>query len=259
MEPRQHIIFTSAFELLACSSSQQKNHEPARRSPADDDYNHYSPPNMNFETNHHHRPPAITDLSFSFALKPDQVKAVETWISNQCRGSVIYGSGIGKTEIAFECARRLAVLDRANRRRFNVLLLVPRKVLVQQNYDRLVRYKVSPERLGRYFGEEKQINEITIATYHSALANPGIVRRADRVIFDEVHLARGAFGRIIFDSIISENHGKALLGLTATIDKNDPRNVAIIGLLPPVRKYLIKMRFLTKDWQGQSYFPSMYR
>ncbi len=167
-------------------------------------------------------------------------------MSNRCRGSVIYGSGTGKTEIAFECARRSADLNfgRANRH-FNVLLLVPRKVLIQQNYDRLVRYRVSPEKLGRYFGEEKQINEIMIATYHSTLANLGIVRRADMVIFDEVHLARGAFGRI-FDSINNEKRNKALLGLTATIDENDPRNAAILSLLPPVRKYLIKDAVLDK-------------
>jgi superfamily II DNA or RNA helicase len=243
LEPRQQqIVFTSAFELLADSAQKSRSlsNRPIRHDPNEDNY---FPPRANFEIGYR---PAITDLSFPFALKPDQVKAVEAWMSNRCRGSVIYGSGTGKTEIAFECARRSADLNfgRANRH-FNVLLLVPRKVLIQQNYDRLVRYRVSPEKLGRYFGEEKQINEIMIATYHSTLANLGIVRRADMVIFDEVHLARGAFGRI-FDSINNEKRNKALLGLTATIDENDPRNAAILSLLPPVRKYLIKDAVLDK-------------
>jgi superfamily II DNA or RNA helicase len=184
---------------------------------------------------------AIRDLRFPFVLKPDQNKAVEAWLANKCRGSIIYGSGTGKTEIAFECARRVAEANMQgdrNRQCFNIVLLVPRIVLVEQNYGRLVRYRVPAERTGKYFGEEKQIREITICTYHSALANLEVVRRADMIIFDEVHLARGAFGKIF--SAASEGKQKALLGLTATIDENDPKVASIISILPPVRKYLIK-------------------
>src|SRR5919109_5016094 len=54
-------------------------------------------------------PPAILNLRFPFELKPDQVRAVEAWLANHCRGSIIYGSGTGKTEIAFECAKRAVV------------------------------------------------------------------------------------------------------------------------------------------------------
>ena len=60
-------------------------------------------------------------------------------------------------------------------------------------------------KIGRYFGEQKEIREITISTYHSAVANLDIVKRADMVILDEVHLASAtaqSFSRI-FD-IISE-------------------------------------------------------
>jgi superfamily II DNA or RNA helicase len=50
--------------------------------------------------------PAILDLQFPFELKPDQLNAVDAWLLNKSRGSIIYSSGTGKTEIAFECARR---------------------------------------------------------------------------------------------------------------------------------------------------------
>jgi len=33
---------------------------------------------------------------------------VDAWISSGLGGSIIYSSGTGKTEIAFECARRAA-------------------------------------------------------------------------------------------------------------------------------------------------------
>jgi superfamily II DNA or RNA helicase len=53
--------------------------------------------------------PAITLLQFPFLLKNDQIEAVEAWINNNYRGTVLYSTGTGKTEIAFECARRLVI------------------------------------------------------------------------------------------------------------------------------------------------------
>ncbi len=211
-------------------------------------------------------PPAILNLRFPFELKPDQVRAVEAWLANQCRGSIIYGSGTGKTEIALECAKRAVATKRSSSTRgkdsitcnydesdssttiqgsFNILILVPRIVLVEQNYKRLVSYGIPPEKIGRYFGEQKEIREITISTFHSAIHNNkrnlDIIRRANMVVFDEVHLVSAtarAFGKI-FDEV-AEDKDKALLGLTATIDEHDPANSTIMALLPPVRKYLIR-------------------
>ena len=107
-------------------------------------------------------------------------------------------------------------------------MLVPRIVLVEQNYKRLVSYGIPPEKIGRYFGEQKEIREITISTYHSVIDNNkrdlDIIRKANMVVFDEVHLASAtarAFGRI-FD-VVAEDKEKALLGLTATIDEHDQR------------------------------------
>jgi superfamily II DNA or RNA helicase len=160
---------------------------------------------------------------------------------------VIYGSGTGKTEIAFECARRLAELrtkDDKSRKRFAILFLVPRIVLVEQNYNRLIKYHIPRENVGKFFGEEKQLNEITIATYHSALANLAVLKYADMIIFDEVHLVRGAFSRI-FDAI-RKSPDIALLGLTATIDEQDSRNATILSFLPPVRRYLIRDAVIDK-------------
>lgn len=52
--------------------------------------------------------PSISLLEFPFALKEDQVAAVEAWMANNYRGTILYSTGTGKTEIAFECAKRLA-------------------------------------------------------------------------------------------------------------------------------------------------------
>ncbi|HKU83397.1 MAG TPA: DEAD/DEAH box helicase family protein [Candidatus Nitrosocosmicus sp.] len=51
--------------------------------------------------------PSIFSLKFPFKLKDDQIEAVNAWIENNNRGTILYSTGTGKTEIAFECARRL--------------------------------------------------------------------------------------------------------------------------------------------------------
>ena len=51
--------------------------------------------------------PSISSLKFPFSLKDDQLAAVNAWMENNNRGTILYSTGTGKTEIAFECARRL--------------------------------------------------------------------------------------------------------------------------------------------------------
>jgi superfamily II DNA or RNA helicase len=133
--------------------------------------------------------PCILNLKFPFKLTKDQSEAVEAWVSNKCRGSIIYSTGTGKTEIAFECAKRRAEekLHHSNVSRSSLnnndstchynsiipslLFLVPRIVLVEQNFKRLLSYHVSKESIGVYFGERKEIREITISTYQSIINN----------------------------------------------------------------------------------------
>ena len=52
--------------------------------------------------------PAISYLKFPFCLKKDQIDAAHVWVTNGFRGTILYSSGTGKTEIAFECARSAA-------------------------------------------------------------------------------------------------------------------------------------------------------
>src|SRR5215210_1261857 len=94
------------------------------------------------------KPPAIFYLKFPFSLKNDQLEAVHAWVANGFRGTVVYSSGTGKTEIAFECARRaapaasvFATADKAYASpdcssSFSILYLVPRIVLIEQNFRR---------------------------------------------------------------------------------------------------------------------------
>jgi superfamily II DNA or RNA helicase len=206
-------------------------------------------------------PPIITAISllkFPFKLTNDQTEAVDAWITNAYRGLIIYSTGTGKTEIAFECAKRAfealahkkedtnvstnSNSNTSNDTSFNILFLVPRIVLLQQNVERLIRYGIPQEKIGVYFGERKEAREITIGTYHSVINNVGLLTNSKMVIFDEVHLVSDTTTalRKVFDIVTAADPKKPLLGLTATIDEQDPRYNTILSLLPPVKRYMIR-------------------
>jgi superfamily II DNA or RNA helicase len=195
---------------------------------------------------------AISCLKLPFYLKGHQLQAVDAWMSSGMRGSIIYSSGTGKTEIAFECARRAAAVFTKNNpkaggesitcRKFDILFIVPRIVLINQNFKRLIDYKIPKEKIGVYFGEKKEVNkEIIISTYQSVLYSPALIRSSKMVVFDEVHLVSDTARVLsrIFDVVV-EDHTKALLGLTATINVNDPKFNTIATVLPPIKKYMLK-------------------
>jgi len=199
---------------------------------------------------------AISLLKFPFFLTKDQVEAVEAWIENDFKGTILYSTGTGKTEIAFECAkRRVASIitqhsssiassssNPQNTNTFTILILVPRIILIEQNIKRLLSYGIPRENIGSYFGERKEVREITVATYQSIIRNLDIIRKSNMVIFDEVHLVSDSAKvfRNIFNAV-SEDPKKALLGLTATLDETDLNKYrTILTLLPPVKRYQIK-------------------
>lgn len=200
--------------------------------------------------------PAISCLKFPFRLKDDQFDAVSAWLNNNCKGSIIFSTGTGKTEIAFECARRMAASGILPRRlnsieihsleltsldEFRILYLVPRIVLINQNVERLLKYGLSAEKVGVYFGERKEIREITVCTYQSVINNLDLIRHANLVILDEIHLISETaieFSKIFW--AISEDPSRGILGLTATIDEKDPKYSTILTLAPPVKKYMIR-------------------
>jgi superfamily II DNA or RNA helicase len=119
--------------------------------------------------------------------------------------------------------------------------------LVEQNFKRLLSYQIPKESIGVYFGERKEIREITISTYQSIINKLELIRNSNMIIFDEMHLLTDSAItlRKIFDLLQEEdnsanNNKKALLGLTATIDEQHPNYNTVIMLLPPVKKYMIR-------------------
>ena len=191
---------------------------------------------------------AILNLKFPFNLTKDQEEAVAAWISNKYKGSIIYSTGTGKTEIAFECAKRAATnnsitfgVKNNTIHAFKILFLVPRIILIEQNTERLIKYNINKDSIGTYFGEKKNEREITISTYQSVINNHFLIRNSDMIILDEVHfISNTAFSYTKLFKIIKEDCNKMILGLTATINELDPKYHDIIDTIPPVKKYLIQ-------------------
>lgn len=182
-------------------------------------------------------------LKFPFDLKKDQREAVDEWINKKGKGSIIYSTGTGKTEIAFECAKKMAslIVEQNPQIVFKILFLVPRIILIEQNINRLAKYGIKKENIGVYYGEKKDIKEITFSTYQSIIKNFDLVKQSDMIILDEMHMVSETakkFSRI-FD-ILQANPDKLILGLTATINENDLRYSKIMNLIPPIKKYMIK-------------------
>lgn len=181
---------------------------------------------------------SISRLVFPFDLKPDQLDAVTAWVKNNFRGTIIYSTGTGKTEIAFECARYAATLSQNNN--YSVLFLVPRIVLIDQNIHRLTKYGIPRECIGVYYGSKKYITDLVISTYQSIIHNHELIRKSNIIIFDEVHLISNTatkFNSVL--DIVSNDKTKHLLGLTATINENDDRYTKIFSLMPPTKRYII--------------------
>ncbi len=192
-------------------------------------------------------PPAILNLKFPFDLTIDQEDAVTAWIKHRYKGSIIYSTGTGKTEIAFECARRAAIniskkIEKKNKlEQLKILFLVPRIILIEQNIERLLKYNIDKEYIGSYFGEKKNEREITISTYQSAINNHFLIKNSNMVILDEVHfVSNTAFSYTRLFNIMKEDPNRMILGLTATINELDPKYQEIIETIPPIKKYLIK-------------------
>jgi superfamily II DNA or RNA helicase len=131
-----------------------------------------------------------------------QLAALEAWDKAERRGSIVLPTGAGKTFVAVQAIQHI------NR---SVVIVAPTIDLLHQWYARLVNaFQIE---IGVYYGGEKNIQSLTVTTYHSAgdlIANYGNTFKL--IIFDEVHhLPAPSWGET---ALMSPSPFR--LGLTAT-------------------------------------------
>lgn len=131
-----------------------------------------------------------------------QLEAIQAWEQAERRGSIVLPTGAGKTFVAIQA------IHRADR---SAAVIAPTIDLLHQWYARLSN--AFQTEVGVYYGGEKRLTPLTVATYHSAgdlIAYYGAQFKL--IIFDEAHhLPAPSWGEVALMSPAPYR-----LGLTAT-------------------------------------------
>jgi superfamily II DNA or RNA helicase len=106
-----------------------------------------------------------------------QAQALQAWLAAGRWGSVVLPTGAGKTYLALQAIAHTQV---------STLVVVPTLDLLHQWYACLVNAFGIP--IGVWYGQEKQIEPITVTTYPSAWAQAETLgNRFKLLVFDEIH------------------------------------------------------------------------
>jgi superfamily II DNA or RNA helicase len=110
--------------------------------------------------------------------RPYQREAVDRWRASGARGTVVLPTGAGKTLVA------LLAIDAL---RTGACIVVPTRALVAQWFTQLAD-AFGVDRVGAYYGDEKEVRALTVTTYHSAFT---LLERwgpqFPLLVLDEVH------------------------------------------------------------------------
>jgi DNA excision repair protein ERCC-3 len=163
-------------------------------------------------------------------LRPYQRQAVDIF-SDGGSGVVVLPCGAGKTLVG---AGAMAAT------KTTTLILVTNTVSARQWRDELLkRTSLTPEEIGEYSGQSKEIKPVTIATYQiltakrkGQYAHLALLDALDwgLIVYDEVHLLPAPVFKLTADL-----QARRRLGLTATLVREDGREGDVFSLIGPKR------------------------
>ena len=138
-----------------------------------------------------------------------QAESVNKWLKSNGKGTVVAGTGVGKTVIAIKCIQRV----RTKYPNLSVLVIVPTDLLKDQWESELSKWNVSNNtRVKVMKGASKQEDE------------------CDMLIIDEAHRINAETISNVFNVI----KYKIILGLTATFERLDGRHEILSKFAPVV-------------------------
>lgn len=165
-----------------------------------------------------------------WTLRPYQRKAVDIFTEGGS-GVVVLPCGAGKTIVG-----AAAMADTKT----TTLILVTNAVSARQWRDELIkRTSLTPEEIGEYSGQVKEVRPVTIATYQiltakrrGEYAHLALLDALDwgLVVYDEVHLLPAPVFKLTADL-----QARRRLGLTATLVREDGREGDVFSLIGPKR------------------------
>jgi len=175
--------------------------------------------------------PHPIDLEESnWSLRPYQRQAVDIFTQGGS-GVVVLPCGAGKTLVGAGAMAETKT---------TTLILVTNTVSARQWRDELLkRTTLTPEEIGEYSGQVKEIKPVTIATYQiltakrkGAYAHLALLDALDwgLIVYDEVHLLPAPVFKLTADL-----QARRRLGLTATLVREDGREGDVFSLIGPKR------------------------
>ncbi|MEE2814727.1 MAG: DNA repair helicase XPB [Actinomycetota bacterium] len=163
-------------------------------------------------------------------LRPYQRQAVDAFTDGGS-GVVVLPCGAGKTLVGAG-----AMADTKT----TTLILVTNTVSARQWRDELLkRTSLTPEEIGEYSGQAKEVKPVTIATYQiltakrkGQYAHLALLDALDwgLIVYDEVHLLPAPVFKLTADL-----QARRRLGLTATLVREDGREGDVFSLIGPKR------------------------
>ncbi len=163
-------------------------------------------------------------------LRDYQTKAIQSFFDGGS-GVVVLPCGAGKTLVG---AGAMATA------KTTTLILVTNTVSARQWRDELLRRtSLTPDEIGEYSGQVKEIRPVTIATYQiltakrrGEYAHLSLLDALDwgLIVYDEVHLLPAPVFKLTADL-----QARRRLGLTATLVREDGRESDVFSLIGPKR------------------------
>ncbi len=170
------------------------------------------------------------DETSDFSLRPYQHDAVNTFVAGGS-GVVVLPCGAGKTLVGAGAMAETKT---------TTLILVTNTVSARQWRDELLkRTTLTPEEIGEYSGQVKEVKPVTIATYQiltakrkGEYAHLALLDALDwgLIVYDEVHLLPAPVFKLTADL-----QARRRLGLTATLVREDGREGDVFSLIGPKR------------------------
>ncbi|CAI9387115.1 DNA repair helicase XPB [Microbacterium sp. T2.11-28] len=165
-----------------------------------------------------------------WTLRPYQRKAVDIF-SEGGSGVVVLPCGAGKTLVGAAAMAETKT---------TTLILVTNTVSARQWRDELLkRTSLTPDEIGEYSGQAKEVKPVTIATYQiltakrkGEYAHLALLDALDwgLIVYDEVHLLPAPVFKLTADL-----QARRRLGLTATLVREDGREGDVFSLIGPKR------------------------
>jgi len=163
----------------------------------------------------------LLDVEFRGELRTYQREAVESWADNGYRGLVVLPTGAGKTIVALYAVSVLRVPT--------LIVVYTREQLLEWS-EKIRRFlRLGPGvRVGLFYGDRKDVAEITLATYQSAYRYVEVLHsRFGLLVVDEAHHLPAEKFKRIASSILAPYR----LGLTATPYRDDGKHVELFALM----------------------------